>query len=85
MVYVVLDQVSETSCFFGIQDDGKSPEKFCEFCTMTMLLHAQNCCSVDTPQERKLVIVKVTLWSDNVKTSEVQGRIIVQCGCNCMS
>jgi hypothetical protein len=19
--------------FFGIQDDGKSPEKFCEFCT----------------------------------------------------
>jgi hypothetical protein len=27
------DLVSETSCFFGIQDDGKSPEKFCEFCT----------------------------------------------------
>jgi hypothetical protein len=20
--------------FFGIQDDGKSPEKFCEFCTV---------------------------------------------------
>jgi hypothetical protein len=27
------DPVSETSCFFGIQDDGKSPEYFCEFCT----------------------------------------------------
>jgi hypothetical protein len=26
------DPVSETSCFFGIQDDGKSPEKICEFC-----------------------------------------------------
>jgi hypothetical protein len=27
------DPVSETSCYFRIQDDGKSPEKFCEFCT----------------------------------------------------
>jgi hypothetical protein len=34
------DPVSETSCFFGIQDDGKSPERFCEFCTT--IHHRQN-------------------------------------------
>jgi hypothetical protein len=35
------DPVSEASCFFfGIQDDGKSPQKFCEFCTTRLYHHS---------------------------------------------
>jgi hypothetical protein len=47
------DSVPETSCFFGIPDDGKSLEKFCEFCTtytivrilssLTTALDSNNC------------------------------------------
>jgi hypothetical protein len=37
MVYVVQKSQNFSglfpSCFFGIPDDGKSPEKSCEFCT----------------------------------------------------
>jgi hypothetical protein len=47
------DPVSETSCFL-IQDDEKSPEKFCEFCTTNTIVRIL----LSLP-ERFLVLISV--------------------------
>jgi hypothetical protein len=43
--------------YFGIQDDGKSPEKFCEFCALQ--LHSRTQENKDVPFTTLLFRVEV--------------------------
>jgi hypothetical protein len=47
--------------FFGIQDDGKSPEKFCEFCTTYTIVRILSSLLVTIPaREYRLHIAQDT-------------------------
>jgi hypothetical protein len=51
--------------FFGIQDDGKSPEKFCEFCTTYTIVRILS--SLPGKYAIKIVIKHAHAWNRDRK------------------